>query len=322
VDQQRTQHQREKNLVLGQRVALAGICTSALLALGNISVGLMARSTAVLAAGLEFAGDVLASALVLVGMHLASRPADSDHPYGHGRFETLAGLAVGVILSVGGVGICWRSLQQIGEVHQPPGSYAIWPLAAAIVLRGVMAMVKFRVGRRLGSHSLVADAWNDTVDILSAVAALVALGLTLYRPETFLAADHYGGFAVGVVVVFTGIRVIRDTSLDLADTMPSPERLEGIRRVALATPGVLGVEKCFARRTGMQYHVDLHLEVDPNLTVWQSHEIASIARNALRDELDWVADVLVHIEPAPGVVQRQIHQLVAEARDGQAEQKK
>ena len=256
------------------------------------------------AAGFEFVGDVLASAVVLGGMVIAAKPADSDHPYGHGRFETLAGLAVGLILAAGGAGICYRSLQQIGEVHAPPGAYAVWPLLGAIVVRGVMSTIKFRIGRRIQSVSLVGDAWNDAVDILSAAAALLALTLTISNPAHFLAADHYGGFCVGLVVIFTGFRVMRDSSLDLMDTMPSAESLDQIRKVALDVRGVIGVEKCFARKTGLQYHVDLHLEVDPSLTVWESHDIATLTRIRLREQLQWIADVLVHVEPAPGITHR------------------
>jgi cation diffusion facilitator family transporter len=164
-----------------------------------------------------------------------------------------------------------------------------------------MSTVKFKVGRRIRSASLVADGWNDTVDILSSAAALVALGLTVHNPSQFLAADHYGGFTVGLVVVITGLRVMRDTTLDLVDTMPEGTSLEEIRKLALEVAGVLGVEKCFARKTGLQHHVDLHLEVDPNLTVWEAHDIATQTRFHLRERLDWIADVLVHVEPAPGI---------------------
>jgi len=288
-------------LRLGWRVALASVIVSSLLAATNILVGLLAGSTSVVATGIEFAGDVVASSVVLLGMFVATKPADSDHPYGHGRFEIVAGLVVGIILALGGVGICARSLQKVSEMHEPPESYAVWPLIAAIVLRTVMSTIKFRVGRRIQSTSLVADAWNDAIDILSAVVALVALGLTLSRPQQFLAADHYGGFAVGVIVIFIGLRVVRDTSLHLVDTMPENKLMAQIREVAMAVPGVYGVEKCFARKTGLQYHVDLHLEVDPNLTVWESHEIATQVRIHICEQLDWIADVLVHVEPAPSI---------------------
>ncbi|MHB8974467.1 MAG: cation diffusion facilitator family transporter [Pirellulaceae bacterium] len=292
--------QRDK-LKLGRRVAILSIVASIALAVGNVTVGLFAGSTSVVATGLEFTGDILASVAVLMGMLMASKPADYNHPYGHGRFETLAGLAVGMILSAGGAGICWRSLQKVSEVHAPPSTYAVWPLLIAILIRSIMSTIKFKSGRRIQSASLVADAWNDAVDILSAAAALVALSLTLYDPSHFLAADHYGGCAVGLVVIVTGIRVIRDTSLDLTDTMPEEKALVEIREVAMSVSGVLGVEKCFARKTGLQHHVDLHLEVDPNITVQESHDIATSARIRLCEQLDWIADVLVHIEPAPGV---------------------
>jgi cation diffusion facilitator family transporter len=295
---------QQDKLKLGRRVALVSIFASTLLASGNVIVGLLAGSTSVVAAGLEFVGDILASTCVFAGMLIASKPADSDHPYGHGRFETLAGLVVGIILAAGGVGICWRSLQNTSEVHAPPAAYALWPLLGAILIRGVMSTVKFRVGRRIQSASLVADAWNDAVDILSAAAASVALGLTLYNPSQFLAADHYGGFTVGLVVIITGLRVMRDSSLDLMDTMPEGNAMDQIREAALEVPGVLAVEKCFARKTGLQHHVDLHLEMDPNLTVWEAHDIAARARIRLCERLDWIADVLVHVEPAPGIEKR------------------
>jgi cation diffusion facilitator family transporter len=162
-----------------------------------------------------------------------------------------------------------------------------------------MSTLKFRVGRRAGSTALVADAWNDAVDILSATAALLAVGLARLDPSRFLAADHYGGFAVGLVVVITGVRVAGDASRALADTMPAPEMMARLREIVLGVPGVVGVEKQLARKTGLQYHVDLHLEVDPDMTVRASHRIAHDVKAAVRSRLSWVADVLVHVEPAP-----------------------
>jgi cation diffusion facilitator family transporter len=260
----------------GRRVALAGIAASAMLATLNIVVGIMTRSTSVVATGVEFAGDVLASTVVLLGMIVAVKPADDNHPYGHGRSETLAAFIVGVILVAGGAGIGWNSLQAVGETHPPPSSAAIAVLVVAIALRGLMSAVKFRVGRRIQSASLVADAWNDTVDILAAMAALTAVAIAMYDSARFLAADHYGGFAVGLIVILTGLRVLRDASLELMDTMPGREMIERVRGAALEVPGVLGVDKSYARKTGFRYHVDLHIEVDPNLTVAAAHVIAGV----------------------------------------------
>jgi cation diffusion facilitator family transporter len=284
---------------IGRRVALIGTCASGLLSVLNISVGVLAGSASVFATGVEFAGDVLASAVVFFGMVAAAKPADANHPYGHGRVETLAAFVVGMILALGGAGICWNALHGVGEAHPPPGVAAVAVLLFAILVRGVMSVIKFRVGRRIHSASLVADAWNDTVDVLGAVVALTAVGLAIYDRQRFLAADHYGAFAVGVIVILTGVRVLRDASLELVDTMPSVEMIELVRAVAAEVQGVLGVDKVFARKTGFKYHVDLHIEVDPALTVAASHVIAGQVRTRLRSQLRWVADVLVHVEPLP-----------------------
>lgn len=287
-----------RDAVVGQRVALAGIVASAFLAVTNIVVGLMSHSTSVFATGVEFAGDVLASAVVLFGMFVAAKPADDNHPYGHGRIETLAAFVVGLVLSAGGAGICWNSLQSIGARHPPPAMGAILSLLVAIVVRIVMSAIKFKVGRRIRSTSLIADGWNDAVDILSAAAALTAVGLTVYNSEQFLAADHYGGFAVGTVVIVTGFRVLRDASLELMDTMPDLHMMAHVRAAALSVPGVEAVDKAYARKTGMKYHVDLHVEVDPDISVASAHAVAGQVRHRVREELEWVADVLVHVEPA------------------------
>lgn len=283
---------------LGRRVALAGIVASALLASFNLAVGAITGSTSVFATGAEFAGDVIASTIVLVGLTIAARPPDENHPYGHGRVETLAAFSVGAVLAAGGIVVCWQSVQNVGDVHPPPSMIAIVALLTAIGVRGIMSVVKFRIGRRIHSASLVADAWNDTVDILAASAALTAVSLTMYDADRFLAADHYGGFAVGLIVVLTGIRVVRDASLDLMDTMPDEAMLDEVRVEARTVPGVVAVEKVYARKTGFRYHIDLHVEVDPWLTVAASHGIAGDVRATLRANVEWVADVLVHIEPA------------------------
>ena len=183
-----------------------------------------------------------------------------------------------MILAAAGVLIGYHSLQAVGASIPPPATSAMAALVFAIVLRSIMSTVKFQVGRRLHSSALVADAWNDAVDILSAFAALIAVALAAYDPVRFLAADHYGGFVVGVVVVITGMRVLRDASLELVDTMPAPALTSEVPRVAASVVGVRGIDKVFARKTGLQHHVDLHIEVDPHQTVAASHAIGGHVR--------------------------------------------
>lgn len=281
----------------GRRIAVASMLISACLAVAKIAIGLYADSTATVSDGIESAGDVLSSGLVLLGLIIAAKPPDAEHPYGHGRLETLSALAVGMLLVTTGTFIAFESVHLGGEARHVPARYAVWPLVASIVVKSITSAAKRGYGKKINSSGLVADAWNDTVDVLSGAVALAGLSLTLIDPAKFPAADRIGGSLVGVIVVFLGIRVVHDNVVQLMDTMPSPEAMDQIRHVGLSVSGVLGIEKCFARKTGLKWHVDLHLEVDPAMTVYDSHEIATQVKEKIRSEIDWVADVLVHVEP-------------------------
>lgn len=216
----------------GRRIAAVSVGVNLVLAVAALWAGLAGSSTTVLSAGVEFAADVAASLVVMAGFWYASKPADVNHPYGHGRAETLTGLVVGL----------------------------------ALLLVG---------------------------------AALVARGLALYAPDRFAAADAVGGVLVGIFVITAGVGIVRSTSLDLIDTMPPPAVVEQVRQAALSVPGVRGVEKCVGRKTGLQYHMDLHLEVDGWISVDEGHAIAARTREAVTQQVPEVTDVLVHVEPMP-----------------------
>jgi cation diffusion facilitator family transporter len=283
----------------GRRVAVAGMLVSGVLALIKIVTGLAGHSTAVVADGLESASDVFASGLVLLGLTIAAKPADEEHPYGHGRIEILTGLLIGLALAAGGTLISYGSIDRLSHPQAPLAGFVFWPLVISLVAKSLLAIYKFSYARKLMSDAIRADAWNDSMDCLSALMALVAVGLAIHDPVRFRDADAYGGFLVGLMVVLVGVRVSYDTARQLMDTMPDEHHMQQIREAATTVPGARGVEKCFARKTGLRYHVDLHLEVDPDMTVRQSHEIAHEVREQVMQRLEWVADVLVHVEPEP-----------------------
>lgn len=286
----------------GQRIALVSVGLGVVLALGKIWAGVAAHSAAVVSDGFESAGDVLSSAIVYGGLLLASKPPDAEHPYGHGRYETLAGLAVGALLLLTGFSISWHGFTHLGE-QDAIAPFAVYPLIIAVVLKSALAYTKFRVGRQIASTSLEADAWHDITDLISTGIALTAIGLALVAPHRFGIADRLGAMVIGVIIFALSLRVVHGVLGQLLDTMPEPGKMAEIRGVAAAVPGTLGIEKCFARRTGLRYHVDLHLEVDPEMTVRESHEVATEVKHRLKDQLRWIADVLVHVEPADIQVQ-------------------
>lgn len=294
---ERAAAQEQQQEIVGRRIALVSMAVGIVLAAAKIIVGIRVGSAAVISDGCEASADVLSSGFVYAGLWLASRPPDAEHPYGHGRYETLAGLAVGALLLLTGAAIFWNGLMRFNQstVLQP---YALYPLLAALVLKISLALAKFRIGKRIDSSSLEADAWHDITDLLSTFIASIAVILTLTNPKRFGMADHAGGMLIGVVIFILSIRVVLRTVGQLVDTMPEPAKMEELKAVALSVPGTQGIEKCFARRTGLKYHVDLHLEVDPEMSVRQSHKIATDVKRYLKQRLKWVADVLVHVEPA------------------------
>jgi cation diffusion facilitator family transporter len=284
------------------QIARTGMIVSGLLGALKIGVGLVGHSAAVTADGFESAADVFTSGMVLVGMTIAARPPDENHPYGHGRVEILTGLLLGFLLFGAGLIIALHAWTGAGNVETPPAAYAIWPVLISIGVKFAMVTYKRRAAQQYSSSALRADAANDAVDIVSGVVAMTALLLTLQYPNRYPRADQYGAFIVGAIVMATAVRVAYEAAMHLMDTMPDDIAMEDIRKAAVTVPDVVGVEKCFARKTGLKYHVDLHLEVDPDITVRASHDIAQRVRERVCELLPWVADVLVHVEPAPGRV--------------------
>ena len=282
---------------LARRIAVTGLVVSGALAILKITVGIAAGSTATVADGVESAADVFASGLLILGLTIAARPADSNHPYGHGRFEILTGLAIGMMLCITGTGISYRSYLHIGHIGGPPQAFAIWPLLISLGAKAALSYYKLRMAKRIHSGALAADGKNDFVDVISACTALTALGLTLYNPERFANADPIGGVLVGGIVLFLGAQVMWETSEQLVDTMPDDTNLVELRRVAISVPGVRDVEKILARKTGLRWHVDMHVHVDPLMTVHDSHIVAGKVKSELRTRLNWIENVLVHVEP-------------------------
>src|SRR5580704_6051531 len=164
----------------GQRVAVLGMVVSAALAVAKIAAGVAGHSNAVVSDGFESASDVFASGFVLLGLTLAAKPPDEEHPYGHGRIEILTGLLIGLGLSAGGALICYGSVERLGHPEAAAvAGYVVWPLVLSLIAKSGLAIFKFRYARRLKSDSLMADAWNDLMDTVSAVAALIAVGLAI-----------------------------------------------------------------------------------------------------------------------------------------------
>ncbi|HLX61299.1 MAG TPA: cation diffusion facilitator family transporter [Planctomycetota bacterium] len=284
-----------------RRAALTGVVGSGLLAVVKVVAGVIGHSHAVIADGVESGGDTVAGVVVLLGLAESERPPDAEHPYGHSRAEDVAGKTVSTMMLVSGFMLLWTNVAGLydelfrGLAPQSPHAWTLPIILVSLAVKCGLFVYKLNVGRRLRSTALVVDAWNDFTDVIAAVA--VVLGLILARLG-YLWADRSGAIVVSLLIMYTAIVVSKAASDALLDQQAPPEVLQELRETALSVPGVKGVEKLLARRSGLMYFVEMHLEVDPAMPVRDAHALGHAVKARLQQQRKDVADVLIHLEPA------------------------
>ncbi len=284
----------------GVRVSLLGMGVGGLLATVKLVTGLLGNSYALVADAVESFADIASSAIVWGGLVISVRPPDAEHPYGHGKAEPLAALAVGMMLAGAGLGIAVQAVDGIVTPHQTPATYTLAVLVIVVILKEAMFRMVWRVGRRIGSTAVSADAWHHRSDAITSAMAAVGISISLFAGPGYEAADEWAALGATVVIVFNGARFVRQALAELMDRQPAPELLEQVRSAAVSVEGVLGVEKLLARKMGTTYLVDMHIEVAPEMPVYNAHRIGHRVKDEVRRLNPQVADVLVHLEPAGG----------------------
>jgi cation diffusion facilitator family transporter len=279
------------------RATFIGLATNVLLSAIKLVAGIYGHSHALVADACESLTDIFSSIIVWRGVVVAAAPADEDHPYGHGKAEPLAAAVVSAILLVVASWIAIEALHNIGQPRTAPKVFTLLVLLGVIVVKEGLFRFVSREADSVESAAVRADAWHHRSDAITSVAAAIGISTALIGGEKFAWADDAAALAAAGVIAWNGWRLLRSTLGDLMDTAPDREIKNEIRRLAEKIPGVAGVEKCFVRKMGYQLYVDMHVEVDPQMTVLHSHEIAHAVKDKIRETMPAVSDVLVHIEP-------------------------
>ena len=282
----------------GARVALLGLVINVALASVKIVAGVVGHAYVLIADGIESALDVGGSIVIWGGLTVAARPPDRTHPYGHGKAEPIAALVVALCVLVAAIGLAVESVREILTPHHGPAPFTLGILVVVIVIKEILFRYVNRIGEDLESTAVQTDAWHHRSDALTSAAAFIGISVALVGGEPWQSADDWAALFACAVIAANGIRLALPAFYEIMDTAPGGKIVSSIRAVASSVPGVVEVEKCHARKMGLDYYVDLHVGVDGNISVHQGHEIAHRVKSAIQQSNSRVADVLVHIEPA------------------------
>ncbi len=285
----------ERGILSGIRSSIAGISFNFFLAALKCVAGIAGHSFVLLADGIESFSDVVTSAIIYMGLRFAIKPPDADHPYGHGKADPIAAVMVGVAMMLAGLGIAWESVVLIRTPHPLPRIYTLGVVLLAVALKMLLSRYVGVVNRAIESTALRSEAWHHLSDATISGVAFLGIAVALWTRNP--TADDWAALCVSPVIVLGGWRQLRRPFAELLDTAPPPEVEQKVRGAARDVALVLGLEKCFVRKVGFRYYVDLHVVVAGDLTVREGHRIAHEVANQVRQRVSRVAEVLVHIEP-------------------------
>ena len=279
------------------RVTFVGLAVNVAFTAAKFLAGILGHSQAIIADAVESLADICSSVIVWRGLVVAETPPDEDHPYGHGKAEPLAAATVSVMLIAAAATIAYHSLRHITEPRMAPSAWTLVIMAVVVVVKECLFRRVLRESVHAESSVVKTDAWHHRSDAVTSAAAFIGVTIALLGGKGYENADNWAALAAACVIAINGWRLLRPAFNDLMDRSPDREIIERIKHIAATIPGVGGVEKCFVRKMGYRLYADMHVEVDPEMTVVHSHEIAHAVKNKVRAEIPTVSDVLVHIEP-------------------------
>ncbi len=279
------------------RATFLGLAANVTLTIAKFLAGSFGHSQALIADAVESLADIFSSMIVWRGLVVAETPPDEDHPYGHGKAEPLAAALVSVMLLVAAGSIAFNALHNLNEPRIAPSPWTLIILIVVIAAKETLFRFVLRESETVSSSAVETDAWHHRSDAITSAAAFLGISISLVGGKGYAAADNWAAVTAAAVIAWNGWRLLRPAFNELMDRSPDRELIEKIRAVAGTIPGVDGVEKCFVRKMGYQFFVDMHLEVDPLMTVENSHRIGHEVKNKVRAEIPSVRDVLIHIEP-------------------------
>jgi len=282
----------------GIQTTLIGIIASIILATIKAIAGVIGNSYALIADAIESASDVFTSIIVLTGLKIAKRPADDTHPYGHGKAEPFAGVMVATALFIAAIIIIIQSLHEIITPHHAPAPFTLIVLVVVVITKEFLFRFIIKVGNSVDSVAVKNDAWHHRSDAITSGAAFIGIAIALIGGPGYEEADDYAALCASAIIIFNAYRLFKPALFEIMDAAPAPDVIIKVIETSLNVDGVVAIDKCFARKMGFQYYIDMHVIVDGNISVHKGHEISHEVKDKLVDSFQNISDVLIHIEPA------------------------
>ena len=259
--------------------------------------GFFGNSYALIADAIESTTDIFSSFLVLFGIKYSNRPADANHPYGHGRVEPLITFLVVGFLITSATIIAYESIANIGTPHELPKPWTLIVLGAIIIWKEYSFRLVMKRGIQTNSSSLKADAWHHRSDAITSVAAFIGISIALFLGKGYESADDWAALFASAFILYNSYLIFRPALGEIMDEHLYEDLEAQIRKIAVSVEGVIAIEKCFIRKSGMKFHIDLHAVVDGTISVKEGHDIAHLLKDTLRENIVELGHVLIHIEP-------------------------
>lgn len=285
---------------------------------GNLSLaiikgiaGYFGNSYALIADAIESTTDVFSSILVLFGLKYSARPADENHPYGHGKAEVIVTFLVVLFLIVSAGVIAFESIKNIMTPHDTPKPYTLIVLGGIIIFKELSYQYVIRKSKDTNSSSLKADAWHHRSDAITSVMAFIGISFALILGPGWEASDDVAALVASGIILFNAYRILRPALGEMMDEQLYHDEIENIKNITVKVPGVLGTDKANIRKSGMKYFVDLHVIVSHKLSVAEGHEIGHLVKDLIIAKMPEIADVLIHIEP-DSLLQTSYHEKLKE----------
>lgn len=259
--------------------------------------GIFGNSYALIADAIESTTDIFSSILVLFGLKYSSKPADKNHPYGHGRIEPLVTFLVVGSLIISAIIIARQAIINIQTPHELPRAFTLIVLLGIIAWKETSYRIVVKKSKETKSSSLRADAWHHRSDAITSVAAFIGISISLILGKGFEYMDDWAALFASGFILYNCYLIFRPALGEILDEHTHDDIILKIKEFSKTVPGVLDTEKCFIRKTGMNYHVDLHITVDGGISVKEGHYISHLLKDKLREEMPEISNILTHIEP-------------------------